>query len=259
MLLVGPIHIVFNDMFFLILSIGFPDPLPPTMAVPKVSCFNCPNRDCSILKHCDKHWLGFINDNKVITQYNKGQQIIFENTPFAGIYFVLSGKVKLFKTGSTGKQQIIRLLSLGDIFGHRGIATNIYPVSATATEDSNICYLSKECFEETLLGNAELTFNLMTFYARELNNSETEARNLAQLSVRERVADAILKIHKCYNGSPVNLSRQDMADLAGTTKEQVSKYLSDFKNERIIDLNGKSISIIKMYKLAHLAGYNHLS
>jgi len=103
---------------------------------------------------------------------------------------------------------------------------------------------------------------LLLFFVDELYYSEEIARDLSQLSVRERVAEALLKIKKAYCPSNeeksigVSLSRQDIADIAGTTKEQVSKNLADFKEEKIINLNNKEIVIENLNKLIFIANHS---
>lgn len=226
------------------------------------NCHSCWNKDCSLLKHCDEKWIEFINSRKYCFYYKKGQQVIFERTPVAGMFFIYSGRVKLFKTGLNGRQQIVGFAKPGDIIGHRGLGKALNPVAASAIVDSRLCYIDKNDFEELLNQNPKLTYDLLLYCANELHHAEIRTRNMAQLSVREKVADALIRMHEAFkNGDEhtieILLSRQEIAEIAGTTKEQVSKNLTDFKSEQIIDMNGKWMKILNHEKLNSLGGDRH--
>ncbi|MEK6616391.1 MAG: Crp/Fnr family transcriptional regulator, partial [Bacteroidota bacterium] len=120
--------------------------------------------------------------------------------------------------------------------------------------DSVICSFPRHVFLDLLQNNQDLTFNLLMFFADELYNSEVRERNMAHMNVREKTADTLCYLIKVYGADKyktlnVCLSRQDIADFAGTTKQQVSKTLSDFKREGIIDLDVKNILILNEQKL----------
>ena len=98
-----------------------------------------------------------------------------------------------------------------------------------------------------------LTFNVMTFYAEELNRSETKVRKFAQMTVREKVIDAILYINRKFGQTNdflnVRLSRKEIADFAGTTDEQVIRVISSLKKEKLLHTEGKKIGITDVEKL----------
>lgn len=225
-------------------------------------CHTCWNKDCSLLKHCNSEWIDFINSKKYAFYYKKGQQVIFERTPAAGLYFIYSGMIKIFKTGLNGRQQIVGFAKPGDILGHRGLGKELNPISASAISDSRLCYIDKQVFEELLDKNPTLTYNLLLYCADELYRSEILTRNMAQLSVREKVADALIRMLDIFkNGDEYSmeilLSRQEIADIAGTTKEQVSKNLTEFRKEAIIDMNGKSMRVVDIERLHRISGKNN--
>jgi len=226
-----------------------------------VNCLSCPNRNCSLLNCCDDNWVSFINDNKTVLHCKKGHHIINEETPVNGIYFILSGKVKVYKTGLGNKKQIIRLARNGDIVGHRGINRKFWPISATAIEDSFICFISNENFEKVVMSNPKLGYQMVLFFSDELFRSEEIVKNLSSLMVREKVAYALMKISESYPvfGNKIQeilLSRQDIAELAGTTKEQVSKHLNEFVKENIISFEGKRILVNNFKQLEIIANFH---
>ncbi|OFY66844.1 MAG: hypothetical protein A3H98_11005 [Bacteroidetes bacterium RIFCSPLOWO2_02_FULL_36_8] len=184
-----------------------------------------------------------------------------EETPVNGIYFILSGKVKVYKTGLGNKKQIIRLARNGDIVGHRGINRKFWPISATAIEDSFICFISNENFEKVVMSNPKLGYQMVLFFSDELFRSEEIVKNLSSLMVREKVAYALMKISESYPvfGNKIQeilLSRQDIAELAGTTKEQVSKHLNEFVKENIISFEGKRILVNNFKQLEIIANFH---
>ncbi|MDH5397282.1 MAG: Crp/Fnr family transcriptional regulator [Cyclobacteriaceae bacterium] len=225
-----------------------------------IDCYECPSHHCSLLKYCLPENIDLINNRKRCMSVKKGQQVLYERTLVDKIFFIQTGKVKVYKTGINGKQQIIRLSKTGDILGHRGLNRKLYPISAIALSDTILCGLEVNDFVNVLQTNPNLAYHLMMFYADELYYSEIKTRNLAQFSVREKVADALLNIQESFKMSNeceslgVILSRQEIAEIAGTTKEQVSKNLADFKDEGIIQLNGKEILILDCERLKGIVG-----
>lgn len=225
----------------------------------ELTCKNCPNKNCFI-QLCDENSMEFIHQKRRLEHLRRGQMLILENTPVDNIYIVLSGKAKVYNSGVFRKKQIIRFVSNGHIIGHRGLNQKKWAITASTLEDSTVCSFQFQDFFWLLDHNLKLTRSLLLFFADELFRAEMEAKKLATLYVEERVADALIQIKSVFspegNTLGVNLARQDLADFAGTTKEQVSKHLSDFKRNAIIETNGKSITITDMERLQAIA---HLS
>ena len=150
----------------------------------------------------------------------KGQQFMIENVPMQGLYFIFSGKAKVLKTGIYGKEQILRLTKEGDTIGFRGFGTNNrYLIAASALEDTVLCIFSNEVMQGILKSIPEFTYDMMLFYAQELNKSENNVKKIAQMNVRERVIDALLYLLKKFgqtNGLiSITLSRKEIADFTG--------------------------------------------
>ncbi|UZO80188.1 Crp/Fnr family transcriptional regulator [Aquimarina sp. ERC-38] len=212
------------------------------------ACVSCNNKNCLINKNLNsKIVLRFTEERREI-RCKKGQQFIMEGASVTGLFFLLSGKVKVSRTGLMGKEQIVRFASEGEIIGHRGFGTEeSYPISATALEDCKLCYFSKESLQEVLRLEPSFTYALMLFYANELNKSEVKVKSLSQMTVRERVIDTLLYVNRKFgqtNGYiSVILSRREYADYAGTTEEQVIRILSSLKKETLIFTKGKRIGL----------------
>ncbi|MBW3466940.1 Crp/Fnr family transcriptional regulator [Arthrospiribacter ruber] len=214
----------------------------------KPHCNSCYNEQCVIKKNRLNGNMPEYLENKNTMHCKKGQNFILEGAPVQGLYFVHSGKVKVAKTGFNGKEQIVRFAKDGEIIGHRGFGVgNFYQISAVAMEDTVLCHFSTTLLHEMLQNTPALTFDLMLFYAEELNRSETKVRKFAQMTVRERVIDSLLYIYRKFGQSKnlfeIQLTRKEIADFAGTTEEQVIRIISALKKEKLIFTQGKKIGI----------------
>jgi CRP-like cAMP-binding protein len=207
---------------------------------------------------CLKQWHPAIAANKKNFKVKRGELIFNEGDEVKGVYFVYEGIVKVHKKWGPEKELIIRFASEGAIFGHRGLGgNNTYPVSATALEDGVICYIDIDFFESTLKVNTDFTYNLMMFFASELQESERKMRNLAHMSVKGRIAQVLISLQdqfgaKADNSINIELSRQDLASYAGATYETVFRVLNELLKENIIKTSGKKIIINSPSKLLEL-------
>jgi CRP/FNR family transcriptional regulator, anaerobic regulatory protein len=217
-------------------------------------CDSCLNENCFIKKHLHLEKMQFYIEKKNSFICKKSQQFIIEGAPTQGLFFVHKGKVKTVKTGIYGREQIVRLTTNGDIVGFRGFGTsNRALIGAAALEDTILCNFSTEDMLDILKNVPEFTFDLMLFYAEELNKSENNMRKIAQMNVRERVIDTLLYIYRKFGQSngviEVELSRRDIADFAGTTEEQVIRVISSLKKDQLIKTVGKKIGLLQVEKL----------
>ena len=215
------------------------------------SCASCVNMSCLIKKNLGNLVNSTFVENKSTLKCKKGQQFILEGTPVNGLFFILKGSVKVFRTGINGREQIVRFAKEGEIIGHRGFGTEeYYSIGAIALQDVVLCYFSKDDLQEALLENPKFGYDMMLFYANELNRSESKVKSISQMTVRERVIDTLLYINRKFgnlNGYlNLPLRRKEYADYAGTTEEQVIRIFSSLKKEGLISAKGKKIGIINI-------------
>ncbi len=192
-------------------------------------------------------------------RYKKGQYIFHEGDLVYGIYIIQTGKVKVISTGYNGKTQIIRLARPGYLLGFRGLGAAHYMISAIALEDATLCFIETETFTQILQNDAILSYQLMLFFANELRLAESRMKNLAQMTVREKSAEALLLIKQVFGSRSQreivldnSLSRKDIAELVGMSPEQITRSLSEFKKEGFIQVSGKAITLLNpdaLYKL----------
>ena len=219
------------------------------MALEKHRNIACIEKIDIISRNVSLDYLKTIEDDINIITCKKGQQFIMEGLPVNGLFFICSGRAKVLKTGIYGKEQILRLVGEGEIVGHRGFGTtNKYGISAVAIEDCILCSLSNEVLNKMLIELPKLTYDLMLFYAEELNRSEDKVKAFAQMTVREKVIDSLLYIDRKFGRNSkgffsIQLSRKEIADYAGTTVEQVIRTISALKKEDLLQTLGKQIGI----------------
>ena len=218
------------------------------------SCASCSNSNCLIKNNLENLFNSAFVENKNTLKCKKGQQFIIEGAPVNGLFFILKGTVKVFRTGINGREQIVRFAKEGEIIGHRGFGTEeYYSIGAIALQDMILCYFSKDDLQESLLNNPKLAYDMMHFYANELNKSESKVKSISQMTVRERVIDTLLYIHRKFGDLRgflnLPLSRKEYADYAGTTQEQVIRIFSLLKKEGLITAQGKKISITNIQVL----------
>lgn len=218
----------------------------------------CDVNTCFLCRHCIPDWKEVIAAKKTTLSFKKGSMLFKEGEPVKGIYLLYSGAVKVHKHWTDGKELVLRFTRTGDILGHRGLAAgDVYPVSATALEDSKACFITNSFLESTLKADHGFTYTLMQFYAAELQKAELRMRNLALMEVKGRIAGTLLELQAVYGTAKnkyirVPVTRQDIAGYAGTTYETVFKFLKTLVASNTIQVAGKSIRINKPEKLQAL-------
>lgn len=223
-------------------------------------CKHCSKRFSSVFCKTEHDSLEQINDNKVCSNYQKGQ-VIFnaQGYPF-GLYCINSGKIKITRNGDDGREVILRLAKAGDLIGYKALLSGErYTASAVALEDSSVCFIPKDLFLGILKKDSSLSLEIMKMLSKELSKTETKIAHLAQKPVRERVAETLLFIKQTYgfeeDGITLNvrLSRDEIANIVGTATESAVRLLREFNKDGIIELQGKKIKVLDSNKLIHTA------
>jgi hypothetical protein len=132
-----------------------------------------------------------------------------------------------------------------------------YPVSATALEPVDVCFIDLDFFLTSLKVNHDFTFQLMMFFAEELQESERKMRNMAHMPVKGRVVQALLKLKQKYGETTdgfvdITITKQDIASYAGTTYETVFRIMNELEADKIIGTKGKNFRVINQYALEKL-------
>jgi CRP-like cAMP-binding protein len=215
----------------------------------------CDLHTCLMCQLSQPEWLAAIGVHRQNFIIKKGEPIFKEGDEVKGIFFVFTGIVKVHKHWGSEKEIILRFAKAGNIIGHRGLGKDlVYPVSATAIEESTVCFINLDFFKASLKVNSSFLFELMMFYATELKESEQNMRNLAHMPAKGRIAQALLTLDEKFGRTgdgfidiPVN--RQDLASFAGTTYETLFKVMNELVEEQSIALNQKQICIANIAQL----------
>jgi CRP/FNR family transcriptional regulator, polysaccharide utilization system transcription regulator len=199
------------------------------------------------------------HDKKKISLYKKKQLLYNEGNTPSNLFFVVSGKVKVFKTSEDGRSYIIKLYKEGDFIGYTNLMEDsAYIDSAMTLEDSNICMIPKQEFFNILYSDNQVAQKFIKMLSNDISEQEERLLKLAYNSVRKRVAESLLLIRKNYSGEDLNtavtipVSREDLASIVGASKETVIRTLSDFKDEGLIDIAGHQITLTNGHKLAQM-------
>lgn len=191
-----------------------------------------------------------------INHYKKKQPIYTEGNHPNRLYYVQKGKVKTCKTNDAGKELTVGLFNEGDFFGYTALLEeSVYKETAEAIEECEIAIIPKEDFENLLHSNKEVTHKFIKLLAKNITEKENQLLGLAYNSLRKRVADALLTLQEKYQKESqdkfsMHISREDLANIAGTATESLIRTLSDFKSENLIEIKDGNIIIINQKKLA---------
>ncbi len=196
------------------------------------------------------------NSNKNI--YRKKQLIYSVGNHPNRLYYVVKGKVKTFKTHEDGKELVTELYSEGDFLGYIALLEqSVYKDTAEALESTEIAIIPKEDFEDLLNRNPEVAKKFIQLLARNISTKEEHLLGLAYNSLRKKVADALLKLQNKYRNEKdekftIDITRENLASIAGTATESLIRTLSDFRTEKLIEILNGNITIIDSKKLERL-------
>lgn len=199
-----------------------------------------------------------LSEEQDVRLYKKKDLVYKEGAYPKGIYFISKGKLKVFQTNEAGKELITNLYSSGDFFGYLPLLQDeTYTNSAAALEEAEIYMLPKDDFFSLLYKNAEVSRRFIELLSNNLKEQEKQLVKLAYNSVRKRVAEALVKLSDKYKKEGeqqfrMNVSREDLANLVGTATETVIRTLSDFKEDKYIELSGGTITILNYDKLVKM-------
>jgi len=194
--------------------------------------------------------IDLIKTNCKVVQYQKKDVIFKQNTLTSHIMFVKSGLIKIFKQGKNNKSIILNLVTPGNFLGLVSIfGGSTFQYSAAAIEDTEILFIDFNTFHSILVNNGEYTTSLLKNLSKE--NLYLIDRLIAQYQKQlpGKLADLILYFaEKIYHAEHFDLplTRNELAELAGTTKESLIRTLTEFKNDKIIELDGKTVKIKSM-------------
>ncbi len=196
-----------------------------------------------------KRFEDLLKDRKT-RQFDKKESIYKEGDFSHYLYYIKSGKVKLYKINNDGKEFIVDVLKPGDYFGQLALIQDInYTEFAEALESSEVLLIPRIDFQELIFGQNEVSSKFIKMISQDLADKETELMRLAYNTVRKRTADALLKLIDEENKS-FSISRDNLSSIVGTATESVIRVLSEFKKDGIITIDGGKVAVSDFKKLA---------
>lgn len=230
-----------------------------------MKCDTCPTRIEGVFCSLPPDRLQDLDRCKKDNIVKKGQVLFDEGTPAQGVYCVFEGQLKLFKTGDQGRPQIIGIAKEGALVGHRAVLLDKpHSFTAEALVDSRICFVDKPTFSRMVIANSGVAQSLLKRLAQDLDAAENRLLDQVEKPVPVRLARLLLTLKSLY-GRPVkkgteitiHLTREEMAEMIGTTQETTIRLLSGFKKNGWVRLDHKSITLVDTAGLEDVASSQH--
>jgi CRP/FNR family cyclic AMP-dependent transcriptional regulator len=195
--------------------------------------------------------------DRELNHYKKKQLLYTEGQRPAAVYFVVKGKVLVSRSNEDRKDFVTDIFIPGDFFGYTAILeeTN-YRETAELLEDAELMLIPRKEFLELINTNSQVAQQFIKLLARNVADKEEKLLNMAYSSLRKKVANGLLQVAAKFreNDSAIEISRENLAHIVGSATESLIRTLSDFKAEKLIDIQGSRIIILDARKLASLIG-----
>ena len=198
---------------------------------------------------------------KQTLKFHKGETIFEDGGTPNGVYFLSKGTAKLSKQGVYGKEQILRFIKEGDLIGYRSLLCGEdFQAKAEAMTEVEAQFLPSDIFLHLLEVAPRLSFIMLQKIAFELGESANTVTFLAQKTVRERLAEILLLLEQKLGTDPegfikISLTREEIANIIGTATESAIRLISEFKQDGLIEVEGRNLKILnhdKLIKLGHV-------
>lgn len=211
-------------------------------------------------KHLNVEQMNLLFLEEECTLLKRGSVIYSEGDSARGCYFVYSGILKIFKTGLEGKEQIIRFAKSGEIIGFRSaLSQEPACTSSKVIEEAVVYFIPNYTITQLIEKNPAFSIELIKMTCRELGDANSYITDIAQKSVRERLAEVLMHLMETFGLAEddtlqISLTREELANMVGTATESVIRLLSEFKNDGLIEIKGRKIKIVDVRSLKRVGG-----
>ncbi len=226
-------------------------------------CAKCSLESNGIFRNLTSEETDLLNFEKDFRQYKRGDILYREGNRISGFFCINNGIIKVFKTGFDGKEQIIRFARKGDIIAYRSVLSNeLACTSAKVIEDCNVCFIPSEILISFIKTNSTFALDLIKLACHELGEANSFITDIAQKTVRERLAEILLLLVNDFGLDNekylrISLTREELANIVGTATESVIRLLSEFKADKLVELTGRKIKILDIKGLEKISNvYN---
>jgi len=224
----------------------------------------CLTRSHTLFRHLSDKELTGLQNEKLTEFHRRGTVLYHEGSRINGFYCIEKGIIKVYKTGIDGREQIIRFARKEDIIGFRSILSHeLACTTAEVIEDAVTCYISGETLINLVKNNGNFSIELMQLTCRELGEANEYITDIAQKTVRERLAEILIHLTDEFGLDDnkilrITLTREELSNIVGTATESVIRLLSEFKQDRLIELSGRKMKILNipgLMKVGNLYNY----
>jgi CRP-like cAMP-binding protein len=189
-------------------------------------------------------------------RYRRSQILFFEGGVGQHVFALHSGLVKVVKSLENGRDRITRILFPGELFGLEALVENTYPVTAVTLRDCEICAAAREEFLEFLHSNPEVALGMVRFLVSEVAQIRTQVTDMSFKDARKKVATFILSLVSSETQTPTEtysltlpFSRQEISEILELSAETVSRTLSTFRRDQVLEARGRRVTIHDLKKL----------
>jgi len=222
-------------------------------------CKACKIGLTNVFSHLTLDELDKITIQKHCQNFKSGDIIYQQSSHLSGFFCIEKGIVKIYKTGPKGRPQIIRFAKKGDIIGYRSVLSKEAAcTTAEALTDTLVCQISSNILFDLIYHNTSFSMEIMRMACDELGKANNYIMDLAQKTVKERLADILIKLCEEFgldnnNFLQIPLTREDLAGMVGTATESLIRQLADLKKDDLIELKGRKIQILNFAGLKRIA------
>ncbi len=212
-----------------------------------------------LFKKLNEQEFAQLNYDKTCSLYKKGSIIYREGSRLTGFYCVTRGILKIYKTGIDGKEQIIRFAKKGDIVAYRSLLSQeLACTTSKVVEEAVLCHIPYQTLLYLIQNNWEFSHHMLQIVCKELREANDFITDIAQKTVRERLAEVLLLLKDSFdldnsNTLQISLTREELANIVGTATESVIRLLSEFKQDKLIELQGRKIKLLDVKTLTKVA------
>lgn len=213
----------------------------------------------NLFKKLNEEEFNRLNYERTCSLYKKGTVIYREGSRLTGFFCITRGIIKILKTGIDGKEQIIRFAKKGEIIAYRSLLSQeLACTTAKVIEEAVLCHIPYQTLLFLIKSNWQFSHHMLQIVCRELREANDYITDIAQKTVRERLAEVLLLLKENFeldneNTLQISLTREELANMVGTATESVIRLLSEFKQDNLIEIHGRKIKFLDAPGLAKVA------
>ena len=183
--------------------------------------------------------------------FGRGETLFSEGDQCHGLFVVATGRIRIFKLSSSGREQVLAVEGPGSSFAELPVFDGgVYPASASALEDAEVLFISRKDFQNYCREHPEVALKVLAVVGSRLRRLVGIIEDLSFTTVRQRLISLLLRLAQgggttTKQGVRVELTttHQDLASELGTVRELVSRNLSRLQAEGLLEVNGRTIII----------------